>query len=270
MSHFEHEHGHGPKIEAGQILNPDCFPPPNELVCIQVPKVFDQVSLRDCVTRCIPLRGHGPYKGDDDRGGHHHHHDDCGCPTSKFAFEGATDFNIVEVRVISKTDSLTRPGFKKIKLAVKIRYKVFYSEGDQQHCVEDEATFNLVVNEIYCPSCIAQVGIVKAPDHFWDNPKTIDADGTFIKVEALAEAFNDSINRHDVLSLDIGAFFIVKCECVVQLLVPAYGYCPVPPEQRNSPTIQNCVIFNDRTRTPFPTKFFPDQKWNPLDRREGE
>jgi len=25
-------HAHGPKIEAGQILNPECFPPPTELV----------------------------------------------------------------------------------------------------------------------------------------------------------------------------------------------------------------------------------------------
>jgi len=47
-----------------------------------------------------------------------------------------------------------------------------------------------------------------------------------IKVEALAEAFNDVINPNTgVLSLDIGVFFIVKCECVVQLLIPSYGYC---------------------------------------------
>jgi len=40
------------------------------------------------------------------------------------AFEGATDFDIVEVKVISKTDSLTKPGYKKLKLFVKIRYKI--------------------------------------------------------------------------------------------------------------------------------------------------
>jgi len=88
-----------------------------------------------------------------------------------------------------------------------------------------------------------------------------------IKVEALAEAFNDAINPNTgMLTLDIGVFFIVKCECVVQLLVPSYGYCPVPPEQSN-PAVQNCKTFNDRCKTPFPTKFFPDQKWNPLDKR---
>ena len=49
----------GPRIEAGQILNPSCFPPPNELVCIQVPKVFDQVALRDCITRTVVLKKGG-------------------------------------------------------------------------------------------------------------------------------------------------------------------------------------------------------------------
>ncbi|MCX7842422.1 MAG: hypothetical protein N2489_05035 [Clostridia bacterium] len=257
---------HGVKIEAGQILNPDCFPPPNELVCIQVPKVFDQVALRDCVTRCIPL-GLKPREDEDER--HHHHHDVCVCPP--YSFEGATDFDIVEVKVISKTDSLTKPGFKKLKLFIRIRYTIHYSDGQSQFCKDDEATFNLTVNEIYCPNCIAQVGVVKSPDEFWSpkKAKTADLDGTFIKVEALAEAFNDAINHRGILTLDIGVFFIVKCECVVQLLIPAYGYCPVPPEQSAGP-IQNCTIFNDKTKTPFPTQFFPDQKWNPLDKKYRE
>jgi hypothetical protein len=251
MSNFEEDrHHHHVKIEAGQILDPDCFPPPNELVCIQVPKVFDQVALRECITRSIPLK---------------HHNDD----SSNISFEGATNFNIVEVKVISKTDSLTRPGFKKIKLFVKIKYDILLSEGERSFIKEDEVTFNLTVNEIYCPNCVSQVGIIQSPDNFWDKSphKTIDVDGTFIKVEALIDAFNDAINNHGVLTLDIGGFFVVKCECVVQLLIPAYGYCPVPPEQRDPGTL-TCTTFNDRTRTPFPSKFFPDQKWNPLDKKE--
>jgi hypothetical protein len=242
---------HGPRIEAGQILNPDCFPPPNELVCIQVPKVFDQVALRECVTQCVKIKrcgpeGHGP-----------------------IVFEGITDFDIVEVKVISKTDSLSRPGFKKLKLFVKLGYKIHYSIGGHHETEYDEAAFNLTVNEIYCPSCVAQVGVIKAPEGHCDNDqKTLDVDGTLIKVEALAEAFNDMVCQETgVLTFDIGAFFIVKCECVVQLLMPAYGYCPVPPEQIN-PANLNCRVFNDKTKTPFPTKFFPDQKWNPLDKCE--
>lgn len=250
MSNESLERGHHDhvKIEAGQILNPDCFPTPNELVCIQVPKVFDQVALRDCVTRHIVL-----------------------CPElgethPRFAFEGAGDFDIVEVKVISKTDSLNRPGFKKLKLFVKVKFKIFYSDGCHQLTQHDEATFNLTINEIYCPSCLTQIGVVRFPKDHHDHMGTIDADGTFIKVEAILEAFNDVIcPQTGALTLDIGAFFIVKCECVVQLLIPAFGYCPVPPEQIN-PAAQTCKTFNDRVRTPFPTQFFPDQKWNPLDR----
>ncbi|AUG57403.1 MAG TPA: hypothetical protein DCE02_02330 [Ruminiclostridium sp.] len=242
----------GPRIEAGQILNPSCFPPPNELVCIQVPKVFDQVALRDCITRTVVLK-----KGGDV------------CHPS-FTFEGATDFTIVEVKVISKTDSLTKPGYKKLKLFVKIRYTIHYSDGSEQLEQVDEAAFNLTVNEIYCPNCISQSGSAKTCDNFWDDgrkKKKREAEGSIIKVEALAEAFNDMLNQATgMLTIDIGVFFIVKCECVVQLLIPSYGYCPVPPEQ-NVTHSQNCKTFVDRKKTPFPTRFFPEQKWNPLDQK---
>ncbi|MCX7745931.1 MAG: hypothetical protein N2645_03425 [Clostridia bacterium] len=248
MSHIENYDGHKVKIEAGQIHNPDCFPPPNELVCIQVPKVFDQVAVRDCVTRTINLMPCHSVNN----------------PT--FAFEGASNFDIVEVKVISKSDSMTRPGFKKLKLFVKVRYTIYYTDGMNQLQQTDEATFNLTINEIYCPSCLAQIGVIRYPKDYTGAPVgTIDEDGLFIKVEALIEAFNDAISPcTGALTLDLGAFFIVKCECVVQLLIPAYGYCPVPPEQIN-PASQTCKTFNDRVRTPFPTKFFPDQKVNPLD-----
>lgn len=262
----KHDDGHGFKIEAGQILDPDCFPPPNELVCIQVPKVFDQVSVRECVTKCIALK---KYDNDDkDRHHHEHDHDECGCNQTRIAFEGAKDFDIREIRIISKKESGSRPGYKKLKLAVKLAFVVVIADGDKTIEIPDEAVFNLIINEIYCPSCIAEVGVVQTPEGFWDKPKTKDEDGTFIKVEALAEAFNGSVNHHNILSFDIGVFFIVKCECIVQLLIPAYGYCPVPPEQRINPSLQNCNTFNNKTLTPFPTKFFPDQKWNPLDKKE--
>lgn len=210
------------KVEAGQIINPDCYPSPNEVVCIQVPKVFDQVSLRDCITRhitLIPALGiHNPV----------------------FSFKRANNFDIVEVKVISRTDSAAGPDFKKLKLFVRLKYTIFYSDGVNQLRQNDEAAFNLTINEIYCP------------------------DGMTIKVEAIVEAFNDVLNaKSGVLSLDIGAFFVVKFCCTVQLLVPSYGYCPVPPEQQNTMT-QTCTIFNDREKTPFPKSFFPEQLVYPI------
>lgn len=234
------------KLEAGQIMNPEHFPVPNELVCIQVPKVFDQVALRDCVTRTVTL-----IPG-------------SGLINPNFTFEGADEFDIVEVKVISKVDSLTKPGFKKLKLFVRIRYTIYYSDGVTQLSQIDEAAFNLTINDIYCPNCLAQIGVIRYPQ---DSTGTIDADGLLIKVEALTEAFNDAVNPiTGVLTLDIGVFFIIKCECIVQLLIPAYGYCPVPSEQASSAGMtQNCTTFNNRKLTPFPTQFFPAQKINLLD-----
>lgn len=242
---------YGVKLEAGQIVNPESFPLPNELVCIQVAKVFDQVALRDCVTRSITL-----IPG-------------SGVINPNFAFEGVDDFDIIEVKVISKLDSLTKPGFKKLKLFVRIRYTIHYTDGVSQLTLTDEAGFNLTINEIYCPNCLAQIGVIRYPADVATG--TLDADGLLIKVEALAEGFNDVVNPvTGVLTLDIGVFFVVKCECIVQLLIPAYGYCPVPPEQTINPSSQNCTTFNNRRLTPFPTQFFPNQKVNLLDVRNVE
>lgn len=248
MSNFENEACPHTKIEAGQIHNPECFPPPNELVCIQIPKVFDQVALRECVTKHITL-----IPG-------------SGVINPVYTYEGANNFDIVDVKVISKNDSITRAGFKKVKLAVKVAFTVFYSDGINELSLCEDVTFNLTVNEIYCPNCTTQIGVIHFPKENSSRPETKDEDGLIIKVEAIIDAFNDAVHKHTgILELDIGAFFVVKCECIVQLLMPAYGYCPVPQEQIN-PAAQTCSTFNDKLRTPFPTKFFPDQKWNPLDK----
>lgn len=238
---LEHHDNHV-KIEAGQIMNPENFPPPNELVCIQVPKVFDQVALRGCESTKVTLSAGG-----------------VASPT--FTLQSIDDFDITDITVLSKTDSMLKPGFKRLKLSVKVRVTIRYSNGVANLTQNDFVTFYLTVNEIYCPSCNAQIGVI----HYPHDPTTIDEDGLMIKVEALIEAFNEALNTSTGdMTYQLGGFFVVKCECMVQLLMPAYGYCPVPPEQGNA-SIQTCLTFNDKTRTPFPTSFFPDQKWNPLD-----
>lgn len=251
----KHADGQDIRIEAGQILNPDCFPQPNELVCIQVQKVFDQVALRDCQSTRTALT--------------------TVAGTPSVTFEGVDNFDITSVRVISRTDALSRKGYKKLRLAVTVDYDIIYAVNTvTQPPIHTSVTYNLTVNEIYCPSCTTQIGVVRYPE----SRTTEDRDGTFIKVEAILEAFHDNIlitspdgiNYTFTLTLDIGAFFVVKCECDVQLLIPAYGYCPVPPEQANNPSVMTCTTFNDRCRTPFPRVFFPEQKWNPLDNKRDD
>jgi len=254
------------KIEAGQILNPEHFPAPNELVCIQVPKVFDQVSIRDCQTLTnFPLA-------------------EATSPSANATFIRAFDFDITDITVVSETDSMARPGFKKLVLRVTISFKIEYAFFDgckivtvivpnEKQPVAPSVVFDLTINEIYCPNCTTQIGMVRFPSEPGDVLK--DKDGTLIKAEAIIDAFNPMVtqahchrnSKHDstaTLTIDIGAFFIIKCECIVQLLIPAYGYCPVPPEQIN-PATQNCASFNNKNVTPFPTQFFPNQKMNTLD-----
>ena len=158
---------------------------------------------------------------------------------------------------------MVKPGFKKLKLYVKIRYTILYTDGINQLSTVDEAGFNLTIHAIYCPNCLTQIGVIRYPAE--ETASLLDEDGLILKVEALADVFNDAICViNGALALDIGVFFVVKCECIVQLLMPSYGYCPVPPEQPNSMQ-QNCCTFNDRTVTPFPTQLFPSQKINLLD-----
>lgn len=240
-----HDEHHYVKIEAGQILQPDNFPLPTELVCIQVPKVFDQVALRDCVTKVTTLLP-GP-----------------AVIYPVFVFEGVTDFDIVEVLLLSKTDSLLKPGFKKLKLFVKLKYNILYSDGTNSLSMIDEACFTITVNDIYCPNCLSQIGVIKYPPE--QSTGLLDEDGLLVKVEALADVFNDAICVvNGALALDIGVFFIIKCECFVQLLIPSYGYCPIPPEQPNISST-NCQTFNNKIKTPFPKQFYPNQKFNLLD-----
>lgn len=238
------------KFEPGQIQNAENFPTPNELVCIQVPKVFDQAALRDCQTINALLLTI------------------VGTPT--VTFESVQNFDITTVKILSKTDSLIKPGFKKLKLSVTLEFDIFYAVNGVTALVpiHASATYNLTVNDIYCPNCTTQIGVVRYPE----STTTIDLDGTLIKVEALAEAFNDHITIAGdgttytfTLAIDIGVFFLIKCECEVQLLIPAYGYCPIPPEQSTHVTNQTCCTFNDRRCTPFPSAFYPNQKQNLLD-----
>jgi hypothetical protein len=63
------------------------------------------------------------------------------------------------------------------------------------------------------------------------------------------------------IQLAIGSFVITKVTGIVQLLVPAFGFCAEPPTCEEFPQIpQNpCLNFFDTSLTPFPSDFFPPQ-----------
>jgi hypothetical protein len=74
--------------------------------------------------------------------------------------------------------------------------------------------------------------------------------------EALDGEFKKDERGETVLDITLGYYIVVKCELIVQLLIPAFDYCPVPRVPcKEEPLDDPCVRFN---RAPVP-KFYPDQ-----------
>ncbi len=48
--------------------------------------------------------------------------------------------------------------------------------------------------------------------------------------DALEGKFTKNSDGSSVLDITLGYYIVVKCELIVQLLIPAYSYCPVPKE----------------------------------------
>jgi YVTN family beta-propeller protein len=82
-----------------------------------------------------------------------------------------------------------------------------------------------------------------------------------LRVETRTEVLTSPLFTTASIQLAIGSFVITKVTGVVQLLVPAFGFCPEPPACEEFPVIPEnpCFNFFDTTLTPFPSDFFPPQ-----------
>jgi hypothetical protein len=77
-----------------------------------------------------------------------------------------------------------------------------------------------------------------------------------IVVETSSKVLGQPIQTNDTLTFAVGVFIIVKVVGRVQLLIPAFGFCPEPPEcEEFSPEGDICEQFDYE---PFPD-FFPPQ-----------
>ena len=83
-----------------------------------------------------------------------------------------------------------------------------------------------------------------------------------LRVETRTEVLTSPLFTLTTIQLAIGSFVITKVTGLVQLLVPAFGFCPEPPFCEEFPNIpQNpCLNFFDISLTPFPSDFFPPQQ----------
>lgn len=228
------------------LINKEGFlPDPLELVSVEVPKVFDECLIK----RCLKYQD-GP---------------DTDCfdeelrsnpLTSAKLFLGCRDFNI-KLLSFDKTPLRDFDGYNRIVISFVISFYADYldSAGNpQSEFFEINRTES--IPKLYCPDLMARYASNVIP-----NSK--DFESQFLKLELVAEGLNGIfVESSNNLYLDItlGFHLIVKFEILVQLLVPAYGYAPVPRPCRPLPFEDPCKKFN---RCPAP-KFYPDQKLKPL------
>ena len=221
------------------------LPDPAELVCVEVPKVFDQCLIKRCLVYC-----EGP---DTDT-------TDCELRsdplTNPKRYISSRDFKITLLHV-DKIPLKKDPCFKRIVINYMISFYADYIDCEGRTKSEFyEINRTDVIGKFYCPESISQA-TTTLEDETCDN--------NLIKLEMVADALNGEILKdehcNEVLDITLGYYIVVKCELVVQLLIPAYDYCPVPKVPCiDEPEEDPCEIFE---RAPIP-KFYPDQNLEPL------
>lgn len=225
------------------------LPDPSELVCIEVPKIFDQCLIKRCL-----VYDEGPDTNTTD----------CELRsdplTNPKRYIGSRDFNIKLISV-DKIPLKGKTGFKKIVLSYVISFYADYIDCNGVNRSEFyEINRTDIIGKFYCPDYIAQISASSVPVNQPD-----DSDCNIIKLEMVAEALDGELleteNGDCVLDITLGYYIVVKCELIVQLLIPTYEYCPVPNEPcEEDPVDDPCEIFD---RAPVP-KFYPELNLEPL------
>lgn len=223
------------------------LPDPSELVCVEVPKVFDQCLIKRCL---VYAEGPDTLTTDEELRSN---------PlVDPKRYLSSRDFR---VRLLS-VDKIPLKGdsnFKKIVLNYVIS---FYSDYIDDSGVTQFEFYEIhrtdVIGRFYCPDSIAQISASSDED-------VTGEEANIIKLEMVAEALDGQIIEDEagdeVLDITLGYFIVVKCQLLVQLLIPAYDYCPVPREAcEEEPEEDPCERFD---RAPVP-KFYPDQNLEPL------
>ncbi|MBV1820944.1 hypothetical protein [Clostridium cochlearium] len=231
----------------GFINKQGCLPDPTELVCIEVPKVFDQCLIK----RCLRFK-EGPDTSTTDE-----ELRSTPLPNPKM-FLGCRDFNI-KLLSAKKVPIIYESNLSKLFINFVISFYADFLDCDGNHCSElFEINRSETIPKFYCPDPIAKTSSTAMDT---DNH---DFDSEIIKLELVADCldgkFSKDCNCCNVLDITLGVHLIVKCELVVQLLVPAYGYCPAPKPCQKEPIEDPCKKFY---KSPAP-KFYPDQKLDSL------
>ncbi|MEY7999809.1 hypothetical protein AB8U03_06305 [Clostridium sp. Mt-5] len=225
------------------------LPDPSELVCVEIPKVFDQCLIKRCISY-----NEGPDTNTTDYELRSNPLD------NPKIYIGCRDFKIT-LTSLEKIPLSCEDGFKKLIICYTIS---FYADFIDCDAVNRSELFEInrqdVIGKFYCPDSLSKA----SANQLISNGSKND-DENIIKLEMVADVLqavlHEDENNCKVLDITLGYYIIVKCELIVQLLMPAYDYCPIPKEPCQPEPEENvCDKFN---RSPIP-KFYPDQNLTPL------
>lgn len=131
-------------------------------------------------------------------------------------------------------DITNRPNFKRVRFKLRVPYKVITNEDK--------------IIEGVLPDILKDV-VLYLPD-------SRDEFKFRIVVETNSQVLGQPIITDKTLSFAVGVFIIIKVVGTVQLLVPAFGYCPPPEMCEEFSTDDICDNFD---YLPFPENFYPPQ-----------
>ncbi len=256
----------------GFVNKQGCLPDPVEICCIQVPKVFDQCLIKECLKPsedCEQLCNQIPNIVD----------------PSQVRCVGCCKNLKVTVNSVTKCPiSNGKTGYKKVTINYTVTFEVDVDVevggGIQTETLNYSVNRTVTASNLYCPDAIAKTVIGK------ECTSAEEVDQQFIKLEIVGDCLSTDISKIDCgngcdcscsctcendvsncngdqrvfLCITLGLFIIIKCEIVVQLMVPAYGYCPVPEECKC--TDDPCKEFMKRE---LPTLYPPQEMDNLFD-----
>ena len=202
--------------------------------CLVVKKVYDACSKRECLEN-LPFELQLP----------------GGC-MDDFTFLYA-EFGRAEVEHYEKEPFFCEKDDRYARLRIVVAVPVFAVV--RRKC--DRRVFRVCAHPI-CGGIVQKDNLVRIPvDTTVFAPREFLRQGRF---EPYAESFVETgcsiTTENDNLLLSLGFFLIIKVVSDVQLKIPNFGFCEVPPDC-NEPCDENfCQNFLDEEITPFP-QFFP-------------
>lgn len=236
-----------------------------ELVCIQVPKVYDSCLLKLClIGDCDKEKPDGGIVFDSDLQVR------IDCNADSIVNARVTGLVPGSFRVINKRPVPGDPDRKFISFTYQLRilYDIVLDDGTVSPDNELLLRRSETVGPLFCPEAEAIIRESRVDQTGNVRPST-DEDDEIVKIEIIANVLDAKIKRDGCETCDpyddiccavftVGIFVVIKCELIVQLVVPAFGFCPLPApcESMEEP----CEIFNAQA----PPAFFPPQLDNPI------